>query len=666
MQEITILALNEDRSALLNELQNLGVMELEDINPGDTQLDKENLERSLVQNQRLQNYQVRLDRAIRALRRRYPEEAEGQKGDVLKAHEFFKRSDNRQEILGELIDYEHDLQRETAINNRREELRREQDILADWRGLDMPLGTVETENTRSVFGSFPSEETLDAARDALKDAELASAIIPLFEVGDSPKVAVVYLKNEEGRTKSVMAATDFRAFPLDKEGESANFYYLQNEKEDQELEAELAEIDGRLRAHALQLSDFMLLSDFYNIRRSRLEAQGQARYTNYTFLLRGYIPKDQSAALKQRLEQEYVVNIELKDLAPEDNPPVLLKNPKFIRAYENVLEMFGAPNPSEWDPMPILAPFSFIFFGMMLSDVGYGLCLVLICLYLLKSGKVRGGGAKMVKMLFLSGISSTIWGFVFGGFFGNLLDKVTMGKVTFPALWFNPLDDPIKLLIWSMLFGVIHLFFGMGIDMYNKLQHGDWKAAWFDVFPWYLIITGAGMLLGKGSFPVGIQDIAGKVAFVLMGVGAAVIVLMAGRDVKNPIGRLLKGLLGLYDITGFLSDVLSYSRILALVLATSVIALVFNEIGMLLGPTIPGYILFIISALIGHTLNLALSALSAFVHSSRLQYVEFFGKFYESGGKFFEPLKLETEHYWLEDADKIDGGPRDKEAQEAA
>lgn len=666
MQEMTILALNEDRSALMNELQNLGVMELEDINPGENAKDKDNREHSLVQNQRLQNYQGRLDRAIRALRRRYPDEAADQKGDVLKAAEFFDRADNRQEFLGELIDYEKDLQRETAINNRREELRREQEVLEDWRGLDLPLGTLETDNTRAIYGSFATPESMEVAEEALADAELASAIITLFEVGDSPKVAVVYLKNEEGRTKSALASTDFRAFPLDKEGETANTYYLQNEKEDEDLRAELAEIDGRMRAHALQLSDFMLLSDFYNIRRSRLEAEGQVRHTNYTFLLRGYIPKEKSAALKQRLEQEYVVNIELQDLAPEDDPPVLLKNPKFIRAYENVLAMFGAPNPREWDPMPILAPFSFIFFGMMLSDVGYGALLMILCFYLLKSGKVRGGGADMVKMLFLSGISSTIWGFVFGGFFGNLLDKVTMGKVTFPALWFNPLDDPIKLLIWSMLFGVVHLFFGMGIDMYNKINHGDWKSAWFDVFPWYLIVTGAGILLGKGSFPAGIQDTAGTVAYVLMGVGAAVIVLMAGRDVKNPIGRFLKGLLGLYDITGFLSDILSYSRILALVLATSVIALVFNEIGMLLGPTIPGYILFIFSALIGHTLNLALSALSAFVHSSRLQYVEFFGKFYESGGKFFKPLKLETEHYWLEDADKIAGGPKNKEAKEAA
>jgi V/A-type H+-transporting ATPase subunit I len=190
-------------------------------------------------------------------------------------------------------------------------------------------------------------------------------------------------------------------------------------------------------------------------------------------------------------------------------------------------------------------------------------------------------------------------------------------------------------MIWSMLFGVVHLFAGMGAKAWILFLTGRGKDAVLDVFPWYLIITGAGLMVG------GIGGQAGQIMAIA---GAAVLVLFGGRDARNPFMRLIKGLLSLYNITSYVSDILSYTRILALVLATSVIAMVVNLLGFMGGPSITGFLFYVLVAILGHGLNLALSSLSAYVHTSRLHYVEFFGKFYDGGGRLWNPLKIKTRY----------------------
>jgi V/A-type H+-transporting ATPase subunit I len=196
------------------------------------------------------------------------------------------------------------------------------------------------------------------------------------------------------------------------------------------------------------------------------------------------------------------------------------------------------------------------------------------------------------------------------------------------------MDDATKLMIWSMIFGVIHLFAGMGVKAYLLFVTGRGKDAVLDIFPWYLIIAGLGILLG---------GIGGQTGLYLALAGAAVLVLFGGRDSQSghaPAERALS----LYDITSYISDILSYTRILALVLATSVIAMVVNLLGFLGGPSITGFFFYVLVAILGHGLNLALSALSAYVHTSRLHYVEFFSKFYDGGGRLWRPLTIKTRY----------------------
>lgn len=263
--------------------------------------------------------------------------------------------------------------------------------------------------------------------------------------------------------------------------------------------------------------------------------------------------------------------------------------------------------------------------------------------------------SKSLRMFMYCGISTLVWGILFGGYFGDVVDVVSgvfFGhEVSIPALWFIPLNDPMRLLIFSMLLGMIHLFTGLGIKGYMCIRDKRYLDFFCDVVLWYLLLIGLILMLLPSSlfysisqmtivFPPALQTLSKGLAII----GAVGILLMSGRSSKNPGLRIALGAYDLYNITGWLSDVLSYSRLLALGLATGVIASVVNQMGSMAGKGIFGAIVFIIVFIIGHVFNLAINLLGAYVHTNRLQYVEFFGKFYEGGGREFHPLRADTKY----------------------
>jgi V/A-type H+-transporting ATPase subunit I len=247
---------------------------------------------------------------------------------------------------------------------------------------------------------------------------------------------------------------------------------------------------------------------------------------------------------------------------------------------------------------------------------------------------------------------------MFGGYFGDLLDIISEGffgvkQVVIPPLWFSPSLEPMRMLSFSMLFGLIHLLTGLTIKLFNILRTKDYKAILYDVVFWYMLILGS--VFGLMSVDIftntlGLSFIlpasAGLVAGIIAAIGAVGIIATNGRESRNPFKRFLKGLYALYGITGYLSDVLSYSRLLALGLATGVICTVINKMAaMTIGLPILGPIFFIIIVIGGHIFNIAINVLGAYVHTTRLQYVEFFGKFYDGGGRRFQPLKINTKYF---------------------
>lgn len=283
-----------------------------------------------------------------------------------------------------------------------------------------------------------------------------------------------------------------------------------------------------------------------------------------------------------------------------------------------------------------MAPFFFIFFGMMVSDAGYGILLALASFLAIKKIKPKGMAKKLLELLLLGGISTLIWGAIFGGWFGGL--------IPLPPIWINPIEDPMSLLVFSFILGLIQIYTGLILKAYINIKDGDLLSALFDQGFWLVLLTGCIMFALPGT---------AQAAKIVAIVGAVGLILTQGRTQKNPIQKLLSGVMSLYDITGYLSDVLSYSRVLALGLATGVIGTVINTMAELVGVNIIGYIAMVLILVIGHVFNIAINALGAYVHSSRLQYVEFFSKFYEGGGRAFNPFRINTRYINLENGEEI-------------
>ena len=418
----------------------------------------------------------------------------------------------------------------------------------------------------------------------------------------------------------------------------------------------IAGIEEEIRTLAAGREDLQIMADYYRVRADKYEVLGQLPQSERTFVISGYIPQCAAGKTADALMEKYDCMADVEELQEDEEPPVILKNNPFSANMEGIVESYGLPVKGELDPTTIMSFFYVFFFGMMLSDAAYGLIVAVVCGVLVrKYPRMSPGMKKSLKLFFYCGLSTLVWGILFGGYFGNIVDIVSakfFGRtITPPALWFVPLNEPMKLLLFSLLFGVIHLFTGLAIKGYLCIKDGKLMDFFCDVVLWFLLLVGLILMLLPSSLFASIAqmeilfpDWVNTLAAVLAAAGAVGIVLMSGRDKKNPALRLALGAYDLYNVTGWLSDVLSYSRLLALGLATGVIASVINQMASMLPNNVIGVILFIIIFIVGHAMNLAINLLGAYVHTNRLQFVEFFGKFYDGGGRPFHPFKENTKY----------------------
>ena len=654
MDKIKILGLTKEKSSVLQFLQKQGVVELiESEVPASELLTKaaetEQLSTLQAKEAEILGNQARLSSLIQTLENKYANVPQESTDFKISIDDLLFVKDREKEILDLLDEMKSAEVRKMDLAAEREKIQREQDILSDWRGVEINLQQTSTQRTLVFLGRL-EKSVLPELEQELTDLASAGTAIITLESGDTfDLTAVIILREHELTVNKLLKQYDFNYLPIKKFG-TPNQIYRSNEYKINKIDTTVAELDSTMKSIAAKRLDFYLLADYYAVTLEYFSASKIPVNTLYTFFLEGFIPRKVSREVEKQLEDEFTVFAEVIELKPEDEYPILLKNKPFAAAFQTILEMFGAPSTQEIDPTPGLAPFTFMFFGMMLSDVGYGLLLTIGCTYLIWKAKIDTSteSGQLVRMLFLCGISSTLWGFVFGGFFGDMLTLMSNNKIVFPCLWFNPMDEPQKLLIWSMIFGVIHLFGGMVMKIINEIKFGKISNIFFDIIPWFLIIIGLGLLLGGSSLNIGTFDVGGIGKWMAI-IGAAIVLLFAGREKDNIFSRLISGIGGLYGVINYLGDILSYTRVLALVLATSVIATVVNFLANMVSGGLIGWIFAIIILIGGHLLNLALSGLSAYVHSSRLQYVEFFGQFFKGGGRFFKPLKYKTNYFKIKE-----------------
>lgn len=517
--------------------------------------------------------------------------------------------------------------------------------IAPFNKIDLALEKDGGKFYSTVFGAVPigiEEQTL---QDELAKSG-AAAIIPAGIANDMFYFVLCCLKKEEERHISALKPFGFtRLLFKDVTGTASQISAAIN-VEIAKAEKQHSRACEEIEKNGLYRTRIEAAVDLASTRLHRESTQILQACTKKTILLYGFTPSDCKERLVQLFE-EYNCSFDFSVPTDKDDVPVALKNNALVRPFEMVTALYALPEyKSPVDPNPLVAAFFFLYFGLMMGDAAYGIIIALVSYFMLKKSRPREGTMKkLLGVGLLGGISTFIWGIMFGSYFGDFIPVVTKmftgTAITPKPFLFDPLKEPLMLFGISLAFGVVQILLGMGLSMYQKVVMGNPLDAVLDEGLWLVIFTGFG-LVGAEMF-LDISMPTDNFGLFISLIGAVLIILTKGRNEKG-IGKITAGLGELYGITGYLADLLSYSRLLALGLATAVIAQVMNTMGSLLGPSVIGVILLVVVFVIGHTFNVAINILGTFVHTSRLQFIEFFGKFYMPGGQAFKPFCNNTRY----------------------
>ena len=520
------------------------------------------------------------------------------------------------------------LQTISGLQSEEGRLRAKRASLEPWKGLDVPLENQGTAHVLFRMGVCPGSTDTGAVRQAL-DQHAAE----IFEVGADKQQTyyfLICLRDEEQAVMDSLRPFNFSAVTFQDMTGTA-------EENLRALDALLSENEASRKAAEAEIVKNAPERDALRLYADRLTAEA-AKESNTERLLtdgtilffEGWAPAERMGQVSDLLERLGCA-WEARDPTEEEYPsvPVQLKNNWLTRPLNMVTEMYSLPAYDNVDPNPLMAPFFILFYGIMMADMGYGILMILAGLFITKKYRPKGTMGHMFSRVTLCGVSTFIMGAITGGFFGDFLTQVvkltTGADFALPSL-FTPLDDTLMILVGAMCLGFVQIVTGMAISFIRKLQKGQVLDAVFEELTWWIVFAGIGvMALGYGN--------------VVLYIGLALVVLGPIVTGKGLMGKIT-GIFGsVYNhVTGYFGDLLSYARLMALMLAGSVIAQVFNTLG-----AIPGNIVvFLIISLAGNTLNFALNLLGCYVHDLRLQCLEYFGKFYEDGGKPFRPLAINT------------------------
>ena len=635
MKHLRLLGMESEREALLKAMQDMECVEISSIDVSEEALKSgfaKPDDKALMSAQEAS----RAYRTALASLDRFAPEKKGmfrKRQGVSRAAFFSAESEENARTAAETIN--KDTRRLGEIESERTKNEALRATLAPWLTVDVPLGGAD--GALSVFFGTVGLNVTDDALKALADS-LDGLLTWQQASSDRSLRYLLVMCHGSVKERALSALRDlgfstvsFRGMTgTAKENDKAlaeNLAAL--EKERQEIEQRIAGLGGKREA-------LLEASDRAAIALRREEAKSRLVGTDKVFLLEGWLPADHCAALEKALEP-FTCAIETREPTEDEYPqvPVQLKNNKLTRPLNMVTEMYSLPAYGTLDPNPLMAPFFILFYGIMMADMGYGLLMMIASVIISKKYRPKGTSGELFSLLGLCGISTFIMGALTGGFFGDFLTQlvaiVSPGTVFALPKLFDPLDDLTMILIGSMALGLVQIITGMAISLIEKCKRKKFLDAFFEEITWWIVFIGIALLaLGKGA--------------AVLYVGCALVLL--GPIVQGKGWGKLTGVFGsLYNhVTGYFGDILSYTRLMALMLAGSVIAQVFNMLAAMPGNVIA----FIIISMLGNAMNFGLNLLGCYVHDLRLQCLEFFNKFYVDGGKPFRPMTLDTEYVDLQ------------------
>lgn len=627
MKRIDLLAMRQDRKKLLKAMQRMGCVEVSPI-PGE-ELEEFHVRDSARLHQ-VESTMEQLRWTIGQLSQYNRQKAPFMGNLPTAPAEDVAYIQTHEAEMTALMNQAEDLEKTGGdLKGQLARLQVAQEQLALWAALDIPV-----EDIRSNRDVFQQVGTLNKAGVKAIAGQFAGQPLYLEQLGEERDTVYVWIAGHASLAKPCGDALKAAGFTPAQFGDLQGTVQARLDAYDaqrQALQQELSGLTGRWQELAQHLTRMKIWYDLLQIELDELQAGQRTLETGSAFLMRGWVP----AALAQQVTEELhklspTCATEVYDPAAGDEPPVLLHNNKFASPFETVVTGFALPSPSGIDPTAVMAPFYALLFGMMLSDAGYGLVMALAIPLLIKLKSPGKNNQKMLWLLFYSAIATVLCGAMYNTWFG-------FNPKFFPSI-LDPINNPMPVMIVCMGVGVVHLFAGLGVGMYMNIKRGKPQDAVFDQLSWILLVSGLIMLVVGGV----VAEIGKWMAIV----GVSIIILFAGREKgKNPIKRLMSGLGALYGATSWISDILSYMRLFGMGLATGVIGMVINQlVGMVFSAGIVGAIIGSVLFVGAHAFNLGINALGAYVHSCRLQYIEFFGKFYEEGGVAFRPLTYQTRY----------------------
>ena len=607
VKKVKLAVLNDYQEDLLQNLQRYGILMLIPVG--------EDSAADLPEDALLE----RTEKSLRLIKEYQSKKEQSEAPQVIDYEEFVRFDENRKELLLKIETYSEE------INNLKNEIKNIEDAInfyLPWKSLPIELSLLgRTRYTISRVGFINPYRIKSFV--AVLDA-VGGDYLLLDTSAEGQAVAIVCYYTDEAALLDELKNAEFHEVILPSNVKTPAAIISEKKKELAIIQEKLNKAEMALSKYSESIQELELLSDqldtFIELKQAPIAKMPRTVY------LEGWVRADRVDILKRSIQEVTdIYDLEITDADSEETPPTVMENKRYVEPFETITEMFSVPDPYEADPNPALS-FWFVFlFGMMMGDVAYGIIIAFFSFLYIKLKKPKDTSLKLLKVFLYSGLATVLWGAAFGSYFGFTLK---------PNL-IEPINDPLKMLIISLIVGGLHIITGILIKAYSNIRNKRYLDAVFDQFSWIFILIGAGMLF--------IPDL-NTVGSALALTGGFIILLTGGRKSKGIFGKVFGGLGGLYNITSYLSDILSYSRILALCLSTATIGWVMNMLAGMFKGSILGYFVSAIIFLIGHSFNIVMGILSAYVHDSRLQYIEFFNQFYQGGGYEFKPLALKLKY----------------------
>jgi len=638
MKKFTLFAFEAERKRLLEELQRFGYVNFSKSDPIEEFDYLKDVEVSTVGNNYVEE-STRIKWMIDYVGR-FVEKEKGlsalKKGPIVYTFNELEKEANSYDYItdfNELSEISKKIdsnnQKITAIDNSIKEI-------SPWKSIKEPIEDLNSfRKLKFIMGYLPTK-SLEKFRTSIVD--LKSTYFEEIDIVGRNSYCIIFTNQlEKEAVYENLRLNSFSEVNLEIKGiVSEEIQRLEDEKKI--LEEENSKLTDEIKKFTVNLQKMQSLYEYYQNLSLRNTVVSNFKATDKLDIIQGYIPADKENNFKELLEKISAskVYLEIED-AKKDDPdvPIILKNNKIASLFESVTNMYALPKYDEVDPTFILSIFYWIFFGMMVADFAYGFILFVGSGIALKTLKFNDSTKKFLKFFFALSFSTMIWGLIYGSAFGDL--------ITLPTQILDSSKDFMTVLMLSLAFGGVHLAFGLGMKAYVLIKNGNPMDAFYDVFLWYLTLTTVILVIvGK---VITLPSIVNTIAFYGMIVGMLGIIAFGARDSKSIAGRIAGGLYSLYGITSYIGDFVSYLRLMALGLAGGFIAVAINIIvKMLVGGGIVGIIFGVIVFVFAQLFNIFLSFLSAYVHTSRLMYVEFFSKFYEGGGKAFKKFRSENKY----------------------